>query len=81
MFTLERHVTYVLHYSIKLYSHIYISGDILEKMLIILGPRLTVQYAYNLSILTNLKNGKALFDLIAVFNYLFIPVHLQCHIK
>ena len=26
-----------------LYSHIYISGDILEKMLIILGPRPTVQ--------------------------------------
>ena len=41
-------------------------------MLIILGPRLTVQYAYNLSILTNLKKGKALFDLKAVFNYLFI---------
>ena len=50
-------------------------------MLIILGPGLTVQYTYNLSILTNLKKGKALFDLKAVFNYLFIPIHLQCHIK
>ena len=74
-------MTYVLHYSIKLYSHIYISGGILEEMLIILGPRLTVQYAYNLSILPNLKKGNALFDLKAVFYYLFIPIHLQCHIK
>ena len=60
---------------------IYISGYILEKMLIIFGPRITVQYGYNLSILTNLRKGNALFHLKVVFNYLFIPIHLPCHIK